>query len=284
MTEAFSTREIAIGAWILVGLGFALSVRGVRESLLGLLKAFFADKIMAFTGVMVLYSAGIVGVLAALGFWGFALLKDTIFWFIFSGFALAFRVATATDGELALRKVLKDTVRVVIVLEFLTNAYTLSLMGELLLVPGLVFLGLLDAVARTDKKHASVAHLTGTLLAAAGFAVVGFAVSSVLSDGGQLWTITSLKLLLIAPVLSICFVPFLYLVALFMAYDRLYGFLLPALDRRGVVARHARRHLRAFCGLSLRRARALLQERRQELMLIRSEEDVDRLFEQIGGR
>jgi len=182
------------------------------------------------------------------------------------------------ESDLLLRKTLWDTLRVVVILEFLTNAYTLSLVGELLLVPALVFLGLLDAVARTDEKNATVTRFTSVLLAAAGLALIGFAVASALGDRSQLWTLTSLKLLLIAPMLSISFLPFLYLVALYMAYDRLYSLLLPALDARSAVARHARRRIRAFCGLSLRRPRLLLRERRHDLMLIRSQEDVDRLF------
>jgi len=278
LTEALSTREIATGAWILVGLAFALSVKGIRDSLCGLLRAFLVSKILAFTGVMLLYSAAVVGILAAVGFWEATLLKDTIFWFVFSGFALAFRVAVATDTGLALSKALRDALRVVVVLEFLTNAYTLSLVGELLLVPGLVFLGLLDAVARMDQKHARVARLTGTLLAAAGFAIVGYAISSALSDGSHLWTVASLKLLLIAPVLSICFVPYLYLVVLFMVRDRLYCLLLPALDARSDVARYARRRIRYFTGLDLRRARRLLEDKRRDLMLVRSRQDIDRLF------
>lgn len=278
MTEALSAREIAIGVWLFVGLALALSVRGIRKSFLGLLRAFFADKILVFVGAMLLYTSVVIAVLLVLGFWETALLKDTVFWVLFSGFALAFRVATSSDSDLPLRKILKDTVSVVIVLEFLTNAYTLPLVGELLLVPALVFLGLLDAVARADEKNASVTRLTSVLLVAAGLALIGFAVVSALSDGSQLWTLTSLKLLLTAPVLSLCFLPFLYLVALCMAYDRLYSLLLPALDARSAVARYARRRIRASCRLSLRNARDLMRERRQELMLIRSREDVDRLF------
>jgi len=127
MIEAISNRETATGVWILIGLAFGLSHKGIRRSLVGLLRAFLADKIQKFMGVMLLYSAGVVGILAAVGFWGIALLKDTIFWFVFSGFALAFRVAMANDTGLALREALKDALRIVVVLEFLTNAYTLSL-------------------------------------------------------------------------------------------------------------------------------------------------------------
>ena len=150
MTEALSPREIAIGVWLLAGLALALSVRGIRKSFLGLLRAFFADKILVFVGAMLLYTSVVIAVLLVLGFWETALLKDTIFWFVFSGLGLGFRVAMSHESDLLLRKMLWDTLRVVVFLEFLTNAYTLSLVGELLLVPALVFLGLLDAVARTD--------------------------------------------------------------------------------------------------------------------------------------
>lgn|GEM_PF-3129874 len=141
-----------------------------------------------------------------------------------------------------------------------------------------MFLALLDAVARTKPEYAKVARLTGMLLAAAGFAIVGYAISSALSDANHLWAVTSLKLLLIAPVLSICFVPYLYFAALYLVRDRLYCLLLPALDARSDEARYARRRIRSFSGLNLRKASRLLVEKRRDLMLIRSRSDVDKLF------
>ncbi len=283
MTEELSSREIAIGVWLLIGLAPALFSKGIRKSALGLAKAFLGGKISMFVCAMLLYTAAVVVVLYFLGIWEMALLKDTIFWFTFSGFALAFRVATSRDSDKLVRKAFRDALRVTVVLEFLTNAYTLSLVGELLLVPVLIFLGLVDAVAGADEKNASFARLSGTLLAAGGLALIGFAVASALGDP-QLWTLKSLKLLLIAPVLTLSFLPFLYLTALSLAYDRLNSLLIPALHGKSTVIRYARRRIRTFCRLHLRRVRLLLRDNKQQLMLIRNREDVDRLFADLVGR
>ncbi len=227
---------------------------------------------------MVAHTSLVVAVLRAVGFWEILLLKDTLFWFFSSGFALAFRVALSHESDALLRKVLWDTLKLVLILEFLTSTYTLSLVGELILTPALIFLALVDAVAATDKKYSGVARLTTSLLGAAGLALIGFAAASALADTSQLWSLDVLKLLLIAPILSVSFLPFLYIVALLMAYDRLNAFLMPALDASGPVARYARRRFRRHCRLSLRRALALLRSRKRALMLIRRREDVDALF------
>jgi hypothetical protein len=122
----------------------------------------------------------------------------------------------------------------------------------------------------------------GTLLAAAGLALIGFAIASALRDH-QFWTLTSLKLLLIAPVLSLAFLPFLYFVAIWITYDRLESLLIPALHGRKEQYGYARRRIRAYCGLRLRRAQLLLRDRRRDLMHLRSREDVDRLFASLSG-
>jgi hypothetical protein len=282
--NALSSRELALAIWGALLLAFLLSKRSIRGSLLGVAKAALASKIVTWFAIVLLYNALVVVALRAIGVWNLTLLKDTILWFVFAGIALAFRSAAISQGDRPLLGILKDTAKVFVVVEFLANTYTLRLAWEMILIPILALLAAVDAVAQTDPKYAQAGRIATCLLSAAGLAVFGFAITKAIADFGSLWSFESLRRLLLPPVLSILLLPMIYTVALYMTYDLLFSRLLVALDADGAVARYARRHIRAACGASLRRARAMLRERGHDLMLIRSREDVDMLFGEPEGR
>jgi len=267
----------------LLFLGLLLSRRTIRESLFGVAKAFFVPSILGLFGALFLYNAGVILVLQTLGVWDLVLLKDTVLWFSFVGMALGFRAATMAQDARLFSSVLKDCVKIVLVVEFLANTYTLSLGGELLLIPFLALLAMVDTLAHTDPKHSQAARLTTALLAAAGLAVIGFAISKAIADFGTLWSVDSLRRLLLPPGLSILLIPLVYAVALYMSYEQLFTRLRVGLDADGPVERYAKRRIRALCRISLNRTRAFLHENGHALMLIRSREDVDSLFGKTTG-
>lgn len=260
-------------------LGLLLSRRTIRESLFGVAQAFFVPSILGLFGALFLYNAGVILVLQTLGVWDLVLLKDTVLWFSFVGMALGFRAATMAQDESLFSSTLKDSVKIILVVEFLVNTYTLPLVGELLLIPLLALLAMVDALAHADHEYAQVARLTTPLLAAAGLAVIGFAISKAIADFGTLWSLNSLRRLLLPPVLSVLLIPLTYTLALYMSYDMLFARLRMGLDVDGAVDRYAKRRIRAFCLISLKRTRALLREKGHDLMLIRRQEDVDSLFD-----
>lgn len=162
--SSFNNREIATAIWLLLFIAFTARSRSVRESFGGLLRCFWNRHILGGLLAMLLYTVGVVYLLARAGLWTPAVLKDTIIWFCFTGFVLT--ISTVTDqGEGLFKKVVKESIKVVLIFEFLINEFVFSLPVELVLVPFAAFIALVDAVARRDEKHAIVAKLTGTLLA-----------------------------------------------------------------------------------------------------------------------
>lgn len=281
--NALSSRELALAIWGALLLAFLLSKRSIRGSLLGVAKAALASKLIALFVAVVLYNAAVILCLRAGGVWDSALLKDTVVWFVFAGVTLVFRsTAVAEDDQLFLR-ILKETVRLVVVVEFVRNTYTLPLAAELFVVPLASLLAMADVLARRDPKHSGVAGAIRVLQATGGLAILGIAVSKAVGDFGTLWSSDSLRRMLLPPTLSVSLIPLVYAVALYAVYDQLFSRLVVALDSDGAVARYARKCIRASCGVSLGRARAMLRERAHDLMLIRSREDVDKLFGELAG-
>jgi len=161
--QAFNNREIATAFWLLAFATWVLRKPDVRHSLTAGLRAACHIKIVASVCVMLLYTAAAVGLLTMLGLWKVGLLKDTIVWFGVSAMAMMVRFVASDHRGSILRKVVFDSVKIVIILEFLLNTYTFSLPVELILVPLLTLIAAAGAIAGLDTKHSAVAHFTPTL-------------------------------------------------------------------------------------------------------------------------
>ena len=122
----FNNREIAIFIWLLLFIAFVLRKADVRKSLKTLVWTFCKIQILTVVSLMLLYVVLIVLVLRAVGVWEFTLFKDTVVWFC-AALGMMMRFNISDKAENVFRKVLVDSVKVVILLEFLVNTYTFSL-------------------------------------------------------------------------------------------------------------------------------------------------------------
>lgn len=88
MNQIFNTREISILLWLLIFLLYVSREKSVRNSSLILIKAFFNEKVIDVILLMIIYIGLIILSLTLIGFWDMFLLKDSIVWLAFGGFAL----------------------------------------------------------------------------------------------------------------------------------------------------------------------------------------------------
>ncbi|WP_338825518.1 hypothetical protein MHOCP_10940 [Moorella humiferrea] len=150
--DPFNNREIATAFWFIVFLAFALRKADIRKSFMAVLRAFCQFKILLSVFLMVFYTLAVVRLLAAIGLWKVSLLKDTIVWLCVNAMAMMIRFITSDDAENIFQKVLTDSFKCIIVLEFLVNTYTFSLPTELVLVPILALIAMVDVIASSDEK------------------------------------------------------------------------------------------------------------------------------------
>lgn len=276
-----TTREMALVVWSAVFFAWALSKRGVRQSLGGIFRAAVHWKILVPAIVVVAYSAAIVSGLHWVGLWGWDLLKDTILWLVFSGLALAFSGVQLNSDVPTWRRVLTDQLKAVVLVEYIVNVYTFPLWVELVLAPTLVFVGMVDAFARLDPKYKSVAQLTGFLLAVFGFAVLGFAVRQAIA-AGPFSTPSALRDVLLAPVLSLALLPLVHVFFLISAYEQLFLMLSIGPKKDPGVVRYAKRRLAWHLGIRPAAVREFLRRHRTGLRLATTKSEVDMLF-QLGA-
>jgi len=279
----FNHREVATAIWLLVAAWLALRKPEVRKSLLGVLRAFCHAKILGAVVLLALYVTGLVFVLRHLAMWDITLLKDTIIWFCVGGFAMIMRFTTADDTTGLFRKILGDSVKVVIVLEFLVNTYTFPLGVELVLVPALTFVALIDVVASINEEHAIVAKLARRIETVAGLAILAIAIGRAIADLQTLSSLATIRSIALAPVLSVCMYPFAYLMLVISQYEQLFIRLDLRTERSTQFKRYVRRRVMMYAGLRLDRLRRLQRHHMLDLMRAETTRDVDQLIRECSS-
>ena len=75
---------------------------------------------------MILYTAATVILLTKINLWNVSLLKDTIVWFCVVAMSMMMRFVTSDEVENIFQKILTDSIKIIIVLEFLVNTLSNS--------------------------------------------------------------------------------------------------------------------------------------------------------------
>lgn len=273
----FNNREIAIAVWILVIFIILLFIRGIRESLKDLVKVLFHRKILILVLSIIVHTVGITFVLHLLNFWNISLLKDTILWLCFSGIVICFRYVSSKEDENLLRNIIIDNIKIVIIIEFITNLFTFPLAAELVLIPFMAFIAGLDVIAKTDKKNISVVRLLNGLQIIIGLFILIYAFSQAIADYKNIVNLDTLKSFLLAPLLAVLFSPFVYFMALLVKYELLFLRLEMGCEKSKKLKNYAKKKIILYCLLSLKKIKKALNMKTYNLMLIRNKDDVDEM-------
>lgn len=271
--DIFNNREIATAIWLLVIFVFLLSKRDIRRSLFGVVKAFFQIRILTLVVLMMVYTTGIVILLNKVNLWETSLLKDSILWF-FTGMVMAFKYIPSKADENFFREIIVDNLKVVVIITFLVNTYTFSLIGELILIPIITTIILFEAVAQTDEKFSPIAKLMRAFQIIIGSLILVYALSKAISDYRNLATLDTLRSFLLPILLSILFLPFMYFFKLFASYGKLFVWLNLGFEKSKKLKRYAKWEIIKHCRLSLEKIEKASNMSIYNLMQIKSEDDV----------
>ena len=156
----FTTRELAIGTWILVVLCYLGLNKQIRISTKHFLQCLFSPIFIIVYIILTIYFLAITFILDKSNLWNVSLIKDSIFWFVFSGVALCIQ---NKDFE-SIKNTFIKNLKASILLESVINTYTFDFGIELLLVPLISILVMLNAYLVTQEKYKSVKNLTDNIL------------------------------------------------------------------------------------------------------------------------
>ena len=173
---------------------------------------------------MLAYIALCIALLARANFWHWSNLKDTLLWTIGSAFGLFLRSNEAGGDEKFFRSAVYENLKFVAMLEFVVNMYTFPLWVEIVFVPLVALIVLINEYAKWKEEEGfdKVRSLSAGLLGIIGIGVLAFTVSQVVGDLREFATTQMLFDLVLPFVLTSFLLPFIYMMALLIQYETLF--------------------------------------------------------------
>jgi hypothetical protein len=248
--NALNNREIATAIWLTVIFLWALSISGVRRSIPGLLKIIFNKKIIIPLIAMLLYIVFMVVIFKKIGFWDKSATKDTILWTLGSAFATYFSLNRVGQDSNYFKNVILDNIKLVLILEFVLNLYSFSLPVELIVIPIVSFIVMLNAFAESKPDYKQVSKLLSFILGVFGLYLLAFTFREIVLDFQNFATLKNLRDFFLPPLFSIFLLPFVYIMALFIQYE-MFFVRIDFANKNQDVAKYAKRKVLATCHINL---------------------------------
>lgn len=255
--DIFSTRELATAFWggaILIAVGMAIVTnKKIRQGFIGVLKCFFNRKLRKLWEIYFLYIGIITLMFSRFPIWKNIYLKDIILWTLFSGLTICMNAVAGEADEKYISKVLKDNIRFTVVTEFLLSTFTFSLWVELIIIPIMTAITLLDVVAAQKSETVAVHKLLQSVIAFIGLCLVFQTVKVGIREYRELNMVDTLVSFFIPMVYLLFVTPLEYVFELYSKYEMLFIRMCFKEPRDKKVKR--KRHLKVIkaCGLSVRK-------------------------------
>lgn len=274
--DQLTNRELALAIWITFFICVALPKKSIRNSVGELIKSAVSPKLIIPFTLMIFYLSVYVCLLYRVGVWDTHLLIATITWSLFSGTTLAFRCAVGSLPPDQWKIVVSDHFKIIVVFTFIVSTYTFPLLVELLLIPFLTFIGLLEAFAINIDK--TVARFLGYIQAFLGWLILGAAVIMAYQEYQAVQIYSTLQLLLLPVILTLALIPFIYVFTIYAGYDNIWVHLQHVSERNPKLALYMKWRLIQKCFLSLSRVKCAESIKPYEMRKVETREEFDVLL------
>ncbi len=214
-----NNREIALLVWMGLAFGLPMLIPSVRRAFGGVVRAFLQPPILWCIGVSAAYAAACVAALAAVDLWELLNLKTTIVWFVSFTIVATMEATRAGESLRRLPVLAKETIAVTALVVFIAETYPFPLWGELLFIPLVVLVSLCAEIAKRKPELARTVPVFTFLQAVLGLWALSYAVWQAASDLSRLVTMDNLREFVVPILLSLMFLPFLFFLTLFVAYQ-----------------------------------------------------------------
>ncbi|WP_063564028.1 hypothetical protein [Paenibacillus sp. O199] len=272
-----------MGIWLVLFILYALSIKNVRKQLPNLLSTIFNKKILIWLISMTLYFIVIILVLKHFELWETRQVKDTIIWFLFVGIVFSSRAVGKAKDILFFSTVVVDNIKIIALIEFITNLYSFKLWWELIQVFIITILAalsvLIDHPSYSKAKDSKpLKNFINTILSILGFMILIHSIISFINNWDEL-IVKNLLLDLFLPLsLSVSFIIYVYLFVLYAAYEILFiriGFKQTIEDRYRLKLKI---RILVYCNLSLYRVTHFIQRSLIMNSYIRNPSELKRIF------
>lgn len=128
-------------------------------------------------------------------------------------------ISRISGDDTYFKKTIRDTINMTVVVTFIAEAYSFSLLIELIILPIISIVAMMQAVSSRSEEHVQIHKLCTGILTSAGLVYIGYGIFRAVTDLGGFATIETFLELTVPITLSILFLPFIYLMSVFVTYE-----------------------------------------------------------------
>lgn len=220
LLEIFNTRELSTIFWMTILLSFTLinknSIRGILSLLQIIIKLWWLClTIVAYTigSLFLIYKLHLVDI-------DIDLIKGSVYWFFGSAVVMVMSITKLEKDKREIKKIVAKTISLTVIVSFLINLYPLSFIVEIFLIPTLMSIGGLTAFSETKKEFVVFHKFMNGLTSLVGLALIIIALFKVVLNYKDFFSYSTVEVFLLPVVLTIMFIPFMYLLSLYSIYDK----------------------------------------------------------------
>jgi hypothetical protein len=194
----------------------------VKVAFKGVLSALFVKQIISVLCLMIAYMAIVIYWLSELDLWNVEQLKNTVFWCASVGFMSLFKLEQIKKDKSFFRDSVIDNLKLLAILQFIVGVYTFSFWVEVFLVPVLVLIGAMLAIAETDKKYHQVKVLLGYCLSLFGVILIIHTLYMLTTDFVEFGKEKTAYDFFVPPLLTLCYLPFVFFMMVYSTYEQVF--------------------------------------------------------------
>ncbi len=252
--ELFSTREMVSAIYLILILGVALKKKASRIALKNLIEVSLTRTLITPVLCLLIYSGLIVYALQFTTWWDWKLVKDVVIWVLFVATPIFFKAASNKKGkEYPFKNMIIDNVTWSAILEFFIGAFTFSFFAEMLMVPTFAFFVIQQNHDRDNIKYKSVNNVIDIIVIIMGLGLIGGTVYKAIVVTTQVGFTDVLVSFCIPVILSIAFLPVIYLLAIKNLYKELFVFIRIRNKESNQILAIKKRKVFMACRMSYRR-------------------------------
>lgn len=217
VVSVFSSRELAFMTWSVIVLIWICFSQKLRHSLRNILKAFFAIKLQVLFIGGYIYLGLILILIMGYIHWDNVLIKDCIIFTLVTSIAM---IGGAIEQK-RVRNNIFDTVKATTIIAFYINVFTFSFIIEFVLLPVIVFLSMTAAYAKSsiNPEENKVGCMLESFINFIYLGIIIYGGINIYQNPSIIIQEQSVNSLILPIILTVCFIPYLFVVKLYSAYE-----------------------------------------------------------------
>lgn len=277
--DIFTSREIAIIFWIVIFFVALLFIKQIRTSILGIIKSAPYSVLLAYFLLFLIYFSSFIYCFYDLGWWDLSNLKDTIIWFVFSGLPIGFSVAQNTFDNSFWKSLVLKNIKLVVLVEFLIDTFTFPLIVEIIMIPIVTVIALLNTVCKQNEESKGVETLTNAILSIMGLFILSYTICRAITEYNSIGTISTLQYFLFPIIYSILSIPCMYILKLYTEYETLFNRLKYGQKRSKKLDLLIKLRLLKFCNFRLKRLQIAKNSNNYNIRSISSKDEIEKMIQ-----